>query len=366
MTNGLFRLRWLFCGYALGCFILLVSGNPAMGLGVLVLSMVVHYCACTRKYKKIYTRQKKVFNERSHLRTIDFYLRDRRDVAMANPLPEAHRPWGERPIHEISPSHYLRKLTVREKIPRCSSPKLALDVGSLSGEISLEFVKKNYRMVLLDLDIVSLKHAIGITHCSGIIADMERLPFREDAFDFISMLEVIEHADRPLNVLKEIGRVCRRGGRLLITTDNRSALQFGELPNPMIVMSKIWSLFDDSVLKYRSILWMGDDGRRIYPHADFSWQEIRKMLHDAGYQIHTAASYDFLSGFEQLVSKFNRHITEGAYAGHALRIETVLRAIPFVNRLGGHWWLECSMQNKYGMNHEPVKFSIGPSEQAVP
>ena len=263
---------------------------------------------------------------------------------MANPLPETHRVWGERSIHEVSSSHYMRKLHVREKVQPCSTTLWALDVGCLSGEITLELVQKKYRMILLDLDFVSLKHAIGITRCPGIIADMERLPFREDAFDFISMLEVIEHADRPLKVLKEIGRVCRSRGRLLITTDNRSALQFGELPNPLIVISKIWSLFDDRVFKYRSLLWMQGDGDRIYPHADFSLQEIRKMLQEAGYQIDTVVSYDFLKGFDRVVSRFNRQLTEGAYASQAIWIEKALQAVPVFSRLGGHWWLECSVR----------------------
>jgi len=59
LTDLLCRLRWLFCGYAAGCFLLLVLGYNVSGFGILVFSMGVHYGASIRKRREIYARQKK-------------------------------------------------------------------------------------------------------------------------------------------------------------------------------------------------------------------------------------------------------------------------------------------------------------------
>lgn len=44
------------------------------------------------------------------------------------------------------------------------------------------------------------------------------LPFKDDAFDVVLCTEVLEHVPEPEAVLREIKRVLRRGGRLILTT----------------------------------------------------------------------------------------------------------------------------------------------------
>jgi SAM-dependent methyltransferase len=45
----------------------------------------------------------------------------------------------------------------------------------------------------------------------------EPLPFKDCSFSFVTCLDVLEHLDRDLDVLKEILRVCEEGGRVLVT-----------------------------------------------------------------------------------------------------------------------------------------------------
>ncbi|HEY3189164.1 MAG TPA: glycosyltransferase, partial [Solirubrobacteraceae bacterium] len=53
-----------------------------------------------------------------------------------------------------------------------------------------------------------------------VVAQTEALPFREAAFDLVSLIEVIEHTQSPAQSLSEIRRTLRRGGRLVLTTPN--------------------------------------------------------------------------------------------------------------------------------------------------
>jgi len=47
-----------------------------------------------------------------------------------------------------------------------------------------------------------------------IIASADHLPFRNDAFDLVLLIEVLEHVPEPVKVLEEIRRVLRNGGFL--------------------------------------------------------------------------------------------------------------------------------------------------------
>ena|SRR5947209_4350276 len=51
----------------------------------------------------------------------------------------------------------------------------------------------------------------------------ESLPFTDDYFDSVLMLDVIEHLQKPIVALAEIRRVLRAGGLLAITTPNAAS-----------------------------------------------------------------------------------------------------------------------------------------------
>ncbi|MFX4906866.1 methyltransferase domain-containing protein, partial [Acinetobacter baumannii] len=50
------------------------------------------------------------------------------------------------------------------------------------------------------------------------LAAVTALPFASDTFDLVCALDIIEHVDDEIGALKEITRVARRGGTLLIST----------------------------------------------------------------------------------------------------------------------------------------------------
>jgi 2-polyprenyl-3-methyl-5-hydroxy-6-metoxy-1,4-benzoquinol methylase len=48
-----------------------------------------------------------------------------------------------------------------------------------------------------------------------------KLPFDDDSFDVVTMLAVLEHLSNPLGIVKEIGRVLKRKGRLVLTVPSK-------------------------------------------------------------------------------------------------------------------------------------------------
>ena len=83
-------------------------------------------------------------------------------------------------------------------------------------------VSRCHSVAGIDVDFASLeKNQIF----SGRVAqaNLEQIPFADESFDLVTANMVIEHLSEPLQVLNEVRRVLRPGGRFLYHTPNRNA-----------------------------------------------------------------------------------------------------------------------------------------------
>ena len=72
-----------------------------------------------------------------------------------------------------------------------------------------------------DVSEIAVREACG-RGVIGVCTDLnfDGLPYRRDAFDWVTCLEVVEHVIDPLRLLRELHRVLRPGGHLIMTTPN--------------------------------------------------------------------------------------------------------------------------------------------------
>lgn len=101
-----------------------------------------------------------------------------------------------------------------------------LDVGCGDGSLTIRFKEKLGAKSVAGIEIS--QDGVLAARKQGIDArkanlDLEKLPFDEASFDFVLCSEVIEHLFDPDNILKEIHRVLRPNGFLLLTTPNISS-----------------------------------------------------------------------------------------------------------------------------------------------
>lgn len=88
-----------------------------------------------------------------------------------------------------------------------------LEVGCGTGPNAGVLEAGTSRLVGLDRDAVALRHAC---HTCRVQADAGALPFRDGAFHRVVALDVMEHVRDHVALARELGRVTRPGGHILV------------------------------------------------------------------------------------------------------------------------------------------------------
>ncbi|GBD87631.1 ubiquinone biosynthesis O-methyltransferase [bacterium BMS3Abin03] len=104
-----------------------------------------------------------------------------------------------------------------------------LDVGCGRAWVADYFLQKGVKVHSLDISITNPAKAVKLypsEHHSGIVADSFRLPFADNSFDCVIASEIIEHVINPAEFIKELFRVVKKGGELIITTPYKEKIQY--------------------------------------------------------------------------------------------------------------------------------------------
>ncbi|MHA1670002.1 MAG: class I SAM-dependent methyltransferase [Promethearchaeota archaeon] len=96
----------------------------------------------------------------------------------------------------------------------------ALDLGC-SGNSFLDLFDDKFHKSYLDISSFPLKRYVQDLNSHPLCGDMCRLPYRDDSFDFICALDVLEHVKDDKKAVSEINRILRRRGLLVITVPHR-------------------------------------------------------------------------------------------------------------------------------------------------
>ena len=182
--------------------------------------------------------------------------------------------------NEIDPAYAKRAFFIFREIESLR-PKTVLDVGCgrgfyLKALTLYPFIKKIYGVDINKLYIAKAKSLIGDKRVIIKIASIESLPFSENTFDCVISSEILEHIPDVDKGLKEINRVLKPGGTLLITVPNNNFPFFWD-PLNWILMR----LFKTHINK--DIWWLAGmwaDHQRL-----FAVKEIEQKKKKNGYKV---------------------------------------------------------------------------------
>ena len=92
-----------------------------------------------------------------------------------------------------------------------------LDVPAGFGALAKNLSEMNFAVSCCDIDTDQFS-AEGLKIDRGDLN--EKIPYADDEFDYVCFLEAIEHTENPYNAVREIARVLKPGGTLIMSTPN--------------------------------------------------------------------------------------------------------------------------------------------------
>lgn len=148
-----------------------------------------------------------------------------------------------------------------------------LEVGCGHGDFSIHLSRSVQSVTGVDFSPMAINIAKkkGSTQGSSAhfqIEDAQALSFQDNTFDIVFSCECLEHIPNPAKALKEMARVLKPGGHLLLTTENYS--------NAMLLY---WAM---ALLRRRPF----NSGSGPQPIENFFlfWR-VRKMISDSGFRV---------------------------------------------------------------------------------
>jgi ubiquinone/menaquinone biosynthesis C-methylase UbiE len=182
-----------------------------------------------------------------------------------------------------------------------------LDVGCGNGIYTQWLAKKCVRAVGVDHNEKNLAWAKQeFPHCEFVLSNGENLPFADASFDAVMLTEVLEHTQDDRATLREIARVTKPGGTLLLSTPHRGLFAGLDPDNAL-------NSFFARVSRLRI---PKPGGGRFYQNFDFDWHrhyseaELRGLMGENWHIEQVAFGgfllYPLLYGVENALDAFGK------------------------------------------------------------
>ena len=111
-------------------------------------------------------------------------------------------------IRDLTYNYYIKYKEVERPPSHWENQKI-LELGAGAANYSVFFKPEDYTAVDLDPNVASYVP-------NFIQADINDLPFKDNAFDQFIAISLLEHLRHPQDVLLRLSKICRHGGLVLV------------------------------------------------------------------------------------------------------------------------------------------------------
>jgi len=122
---------------------------------------------------------------------------------------------------------------VREKafsVAAIQAGKIAADIGAGSGFITEGLLRKGIHVIAIDQSEAMLSQMkrkfIGLRGVEYRIGEAERLPIPDETVDYVFANMFLHHVESPAAAIKEMVRILKPGGRMVITDLDEHRFEF--------------------------------------------------------------------------------------------------------------------------------------------
>jgi ubiquinone/menaquinone biosynthesis C-methylase UbiE len=207
------------------------------------------------------------------------------------------------------------------KMLRYNPEAKILDLGCDDGEWTLKIAKKVKTRNIHGIEIIEEK--INLCKEKGIMAKKgdlnKKFPFENEEFDIVHANQVIEHISDLDNFLSEISRILKKGGYIIISTENASSW------HNIFASIMGWQIFSLTNISSKK-MGIGNPlaihrGNKIelssWTHKTiFNYLGLREFIETYGFKIikiSGAGYYPFPSFFGNIDKKHSHFLTVKAY-----------------------------------------------------
>lgn len=112
----------------------------------------------------------------------------------------------------------IYEAVMRAALPAFGKGTAHLDIGAGRGELIKE-LNRNFDVQSQACDF-HIERFTGGVPCKKVNLNTEPLPYQDDQFDLITCSEVVEHLENYRGLFREMQRVTKSGGVVVVTTPN--------------------------------------------------------------------------------------------------------------------------------------------------
>ena len=198
-------------------------------------------------------------------------------------------------ISPDNPYRYNRWCFAWEYVPAGAAAHL--DFGCNKGEFLNKLKdKKVGRLVGVDVSEEAVRQGQELFPELEIIKidEARSLPFDDAAFDSITILDVLEHVYEQAELLAELNRVLKDGGKLVVTVPGRHLFSFLDIGNLKFRFPRLHRWYyclkhSREEYEYRYVSnpdgLIGDVSAKRRWHEHFSRPKLQKLLTGAGFNV---------------------------------------------------------------------------------